>query len=112
MRKLARAAVLLGLGLVLGAPVNPDPASVKTFTNCDAGGSAAQTLTKDRLYVMSVFDEEVFVCFAATGSTCASGGIRVAPGVVKKLAITDDIDSVSCRSAGATGDVTFYISGT
>lgn len=95
------------LALVALAGFTPDPTGLKTFDNCSASGSAAQTLTADRTYLLKVFDEEVFICHAATGSTCASGGMRYGSGFAGKVHITADLKSVSCRSTGATGDADF-----
>lgn len=106
MRKLLRLAPLLGLGLLLMAPTTLMPGGAVTFANCSSGGSAAQSLVTGN-YLMTVFDEEVFVCFAASASTCASGGVRFSPGSMIKFAINAGMQSVSCRSAGSTGDLEF-----
>jgi hypothetical protein len=77
------------------------------FTDCASGGSAAQTLTLNRKYLMRITDADTFVCFAASGSTCASGGEKFPLGTVLPLFIGTDYKSVSCRSADSTGDVIF-----
>lgn len=107
MRKLA-----LVLALIAGAAaaqIALYPGNRKEFTNCSATGSVAQTLTANRNYLMRVTDEDTFVCFAASGSTCSSGGERFPVNFGMRIHITSDLASVSCRSvsAGATGDVIF-----
>ncbi len=77
-------------------------ATVFDFANCTAGGSAAQSLTAGT-YMLTVLTEPVTICYAAT---CAAGG-RTLPAnsiVTIKVAATT---SVSCRSAGSTGDLEY-----
>lgn len=77
------------------------------FTDCASGGSAAQTLTTPRQYLLRVTDADVFLCFAESGSTCATGGEKFPSGTVILLNVTSDKASVSCRSSASTGDVIF-----
>lgn len=104
--RLFRIVALLGLGLALSG-FTPLSSGAVDFANCSASGSSAQTLVRGRIYVMQVFDEETWVCFAASSSTCASGGRRFPAGFAAKVTVNGDMLSSSCRSAGATGDVEF-----
>lgn len=105
MRKLGLlGVVLLALGASAGIQLNQTV--VKTFTNCEAGGSAAQTLTGGD-YLMTVHDESTWVCLADSASTCASLGTKFPPGFAMVITINNAGQSVSCRSAGVTGDVEF-----
>ncbi len=99
--------LLLLAGAALAAPLTLDPSVRYEFTDCASGGSAAQSLTAGRKYLMRVTDESVFVCLAATGSTCSSGGEKFPAGTVVLINVTDSLKSVSCRSANSTGDVIF-----
>ncbi len=105
MRKL-----LLLVGLVSFSAVASglalDTAIRKEFTNCESGGSAAQTLAVGN-YLFRVTDKDVFVCLAASASTCASGGEKFPMGTVIRLTIGADQVSVSCRSSDSTGDAIF-----
>ena len=92
--------------LWLAAPINPDPATIKTFTNCEAGGSAAQTLAGGA-HLMTVTGEDTYVCVTDSASTCASGGFIVPTGSAIHITFGNSSHSVSCRSAGATGDLQF-----
>lgn len=108
MRKLAR---LLPLCLLAAASMGAGGISLDTgiraeFTDCASGGSSATTLTAGD-YLLRITDESVFLCFAASGSTCASGGEKFPAGTVMKLTIGADQRSVSCRSAASGGDAIF-----
>lgn len=111
MRKLWHVLALVGLGLLLAAPVTLDDDNRVTLANCAAGGSGASALPAGRTYLLAIFDEETFVCFASSASTCAAGGIRLTPGTVLRITTNGDQASVSCRSAGATGDAEFTPAG-
>src|SRR5262245_7016272 len=93
--------------LTLAGPITLDPSVRKEFSNCSSGGSAAQTLTADRRYLMRITDEDVYLCFASSGSTCSSGGERFPMNTVVLMYITSDLKSVSCRSTNSTGDAIF-----
>lgn len=108
MRNLALTVALLTTAAIAGGiPVNGTP---KNFDDCASGGSAAQTLTS-RTYLLRVFDETTWLCFAASGSTCASGGDRYPAGTVILVTLAPDQVSVSCRSTGSTGDATLTPAG-
>ena len=79
--------------------------SVVDFSNCATGGSAAQSIS-DGSYLMVVFDEETTLCWAAT---CASGGRRLPLpfAMLMDFKSASGSQQLSCRSAGATGDVHF-----
>ena len=94
------------VGFAAMAGIQLDQAVVKTFTNCEAGGSAAQTLIGGQ-YVMTIHDEATWVCLADSASTCATLGSKFAAGFGMVITINNSGQSVSCRSAGATGDVEF-----
>lgn len=106
MRKLWPLALLLA-GVAMAGPVTIYPGNRYEFTDCASGGSAAQSLTKDRSYLMRVTGEDTFVCFAASSSTCASGGEKFGAPFGMLIFITTDTRSVSCRSPSSTGDVIF-----
>lgn len=108
MRKLKLLALLtlLALPALARGAINLALGTRFEFTDCAAGGSAAQTLALGQ-YLFRVTDEAVFVCFAAAGSTCAAGGEKFPGGMAMLLNVTGDKVSVSCRSAGATGDAIF-----
>lgn len=105
MRKAIALALLVASVAV--AQVALYPGFGKDFTNCESGGSAAQTLSPGFNYVMRVLDESTYVCFASSGSTCASGGERFSANFAMRIHITSDHKSISCRSSGGTGDVLF-----
>lgn len=106
MRKLGLTLVLLPLlALAGGLPLDT---TVRTeFTDCASGGSSAQALVRDAQYLMRITDADTFVCFAATGSTCATGGEKFPSGTVVLLTITGSQVSASCRSSASTGDAIF-----
>lgn len=105
MRKLALLLLLPALALA-GGGINLALGTRFEFTDCAAAGSAAQTLAQGQ-YLFRVTDEATFVCFAQAGSTCLSGGEKFPAGLAMLINITGDKTSVSCRSAGAAGDVIF-----
>lgn len=108
MRQFARAALLfLAVALpALAGGINLLTSTRAEFTDCASGGSVAQTLTAGQ-YLMRVTDADTFLCFAASGSTCASGGEKFPVGTVVLLTLTTGQVSVSCRSSASTGDVIF-----
>lgn len=106
MRKLWPLALLLA-GVALAGPVTIYPGNRQELTDCSASGSSAVTLTASRSYLMRVTGEDTFVCFASSGSTCASGGEKFGAPFAMLIFITTDTKSVSCRSGNATGDVIF-----
>lgn len=108
MRKTLAFVTALALCLLAPPPVEAatgitiQPNVRYEFTDCAAGGSAAQTVTAGT-YVFRVTDSDVFVCYAAT---CAAGGEKWPLGTVILINVNAD-QSVSCRSAGSTGDAIF-----
>lgn len=74
------------------------------FTDCASGGSAAQTVTAGT-YLLRVTDSDAFICFAASGATCASGGEKFPMGTVMLLEVKAGLPSLACRSSGSSGDV-------
>jgi ABC-type phosphate/phosphonate transport system substrate-binding protein len=100
---------LLGLLLWAGdalAALNFDQSDVKTLSNCATDGAtpAAVTLTANKKYLMTVTGEDTTVCFAAT---CSTGGSIFPASTVIEVGIGNATTSVTCRSAGAAGDVEF-----
>lgn len=78
------------------------------LTDCISTGSTpALTLVRGTSYLMRVTDADTFICWAASGSTCGSGGEKFPTGTVLLFTATGDKVSVSCRSASSTGDVIF-----
>lgn len=108
--------VILALffGLALGAlaayasqPIQFVPGVTYDFANCATDGGAAQTLHSGP-YVMTVTDEDVWLCWAAT---CPQGsGRRFPVGTVMLVGfgLGSGADTqLSCNSTGATGDLGF-----
>jgi hypothetical protein len=106
MRKLGLALLLFPM-LALAAGLALDTNVRTEFTDCASGGSSAGVLVRDTQYLMRVTDADVFVCFAASGSTCAAGGEKFPAGTVVLVTITGNQVSASCRSSASTGDVIF-----
>jgi hypothetical protein len=104
MRKLGLLLALLAG--VASAQIALDQTTTKTFTDCASGGSAAQTLTEGT-YLMTVTDENVWMCQAASASTCATVGTKFGAPFAMLYAVPRGGLSISCRSAGATGDLQF-----
>ncbi len=104
-----RLALLLGLTLsvvAFGGIVLYPNATAYDFTDCAAGGSAAQTVLPGT-YLFAAMTEDVWICYA---STCATAGRKLPAGVVFMLSVVLQPGSpagqlVSCRSTGATGDI-------
>jgi hypothetical protein len=99
------------LGLVIAAAlsaggINLDQSGVKTLTDCAANGATpvAVTLAANKEYLMTVTGEDTTVCLAAT---CSSGGSLFPNNTVIRISVGNAAQSVTCRSAGATGDVQF-----
>src|SRR4051794_12978612 len=93
-------AVLLAASTAIGAGITLIVATRFEFTDCAAGGSAAQTVTGGS-YLFRVTGEDTWLCYAAT---CASGGEKFSAGTLMQLVIAGASQSISCRSVGATGD--------
>lgn len=106
MRKLWPLALLVA-GVAIAGPVTIYPANRQEITNCSSSGSSAVTLTADRSYLMRVAGEDTYVCFASSGSTCATGGELFGAPLAMLIYITTDLKSVSCRSGAGGGDVVF-----
>jgi hypothetical protein len=106
MRKLALVAFLFAAA-ALARGLALDTTRRTEFTDCASGGSTAQALVRDTEYLLRVTDADTFICLAATGSTCATGGERFPAGTVVLLSITGDQVSASCRSSSSTGDAIF-----
>lgn len=97
--------LVLAAGAALAAMGGLPPLALKTsetvtFTNCAAGGSSSSA-TKALTYLVRTFDEDVFICYAAT---CAAGGERFTKDTILLLRF-ENATTLSCRSAGATGDI-------
>lgn len=103
--------LLLILPLLLLAPATHaesnslavDTADIHTKT-CPADGTTAPsvTLTTGRsTWFVTVQSETVFLCQA---TTCPSGGVPLVVGTQLKMQLSG---TVSCRSAGGTGVLTF-----
>ncbi len=90
---LATAALAGGLVLQVGVRFE--------FTDCAAGGSAAQTVTEGQ-YLMRVTDSDAFLCY---GATCAAGGEKFPAGAMLLLSVGAGGQQMSCRSASSLGDV-------
>lgn len=107
MRKLALVAFVLFAAAVSAAGLSLSTGVRTEFTDCASGGSSAQVLVRDTNYLLRVTDADVWICMAASGSTCATGGERFPAGTVILLNITGDQVSASCRSSASTGDAIF-----
>jgi hypothetical protein len=107
MRKLALLGTLLLASLTWADRGIPLQVGARTeLTDCASGGSSASALVKGD-YLLRILDADTTLCFAASGSTCASGGDRFPVGTVMVLNVTNDMLSVSCRSSSSTGDALF-----
>lgn len=99
---------LLALSALAASAINYDRSTSYTtqytFTNCAAGGSAAQTIIKGK-YLVTALEDTGFLCQAKTGSTCASGG-KPLPINTRTIVDVGESLSMSCRSASATADIT------
>jgi len=104
MRKLALLLLLPALALADAISLALDTRF--EFVDCPAAGSAAQTV-KTGTYLFRITDETTFVCFAASGSTCGTGGEKFPAGMAMIFNVTNDKVSVSCRSPAGAGDVIF-----
>lgn len=101
--------------VVLSTCIAPSAALAQTLdtsarlelTDCASGGSSAGSLTAGESYLLRVTDSDVFICFAASGSTCASGGEKFPLGTLMRFTANGNHVSVSCRSTASTGDVIF-----
>ena len=98
---LLAAAALAGPGIPLNTAVRTE------LTDCAAGGSSASALVANTTYLLRITDADTFLCFAASGSTCASGGEKFPMGTVILFTPNGSSVSVSCRSAASTGDAIF-----
>lgn len=109
MRTFARLLLALAIALLpaLALAQALDTGTRAELTDCASGGSSAASLTVNKTYLLRVTDSDVFICFAASGSTCASGGEKFPMGTLMRLNINGNQVSVSCRSGGSTGDVIF-----
>lgn len=79
-------------------------ATTTDFANCGAGGSASNTIAAGT-WQLGVFDETVWICYAAT---CAAGGRRVPASTVLVVKVPS-LTTISCRSTGATGDLEYTL---
>lgn len=104
MRKLGLLALLVACAAA--AQIQLNQAVIKTFTDCAAGGSAAQTLDQGT-YLMTVTTEDLWMCQAESGSTCVSGGTKFGAPFAMLFEVPRSGLSVSCRSTGSTGDLQF-----
>lgn len=98
--------LLLAFFLALASPAGATGISLDTskryeFTDCAAGGSVSQTVAEG-VYLTRFITEDIWVCYAAT---CAAGGEKFGAGTVMMLSVGRGGQLMSCRSAGATGDL-------
>ena len=104
---LALFALLLAAGALAGPGIPLNPAVRTELTDCASGGSAASTLVSNTTYLLRITDADTFLCFAASGSTCAAGGEKFPMGTVILFTPNGNSISVSCRSSSSTGDAIF-----
>ena len=97
--------VLVVAGMALAGGIALDTSTRFEFTDCAAGGSAAQTVTGGYTYLLRVTDSDVSLCIAESGATCAAGGEKFPMGTVLLLTVPGASKSMACRSAGSAGDV-------
>lgn len=97
---------LVVAALAAAGPIQLDQATTKTFTDCSASGSAAQTITQGT-YLMTVTTEDVWLCLADSSSTCSSGGTKFPAPFAMQFSVGSGGISASCRSGSATGDIQF-----
>ncbi len=77
-------------------------ATLFDYTNCSSGGSANQSITAGT-YMLVVLDEATTVCYA---STCAANGRTLPVSSILVIKFPSNT-TVSCRSAGSTGDLQY-----
>lgn len=105
MRAIALALTLLLPAAVAAGPLGLDFSVQFTFTDCASGGSASQNVTGGTVYLVTVTDSDVFLCYAGT---CAAGGMKLPSGSAYTLTVpgvTTQTTTMSCRSAASTGDI-------
>lgn len=101
MRKAWLLALFLPVAaLSAGLTINPDVQV--SLTNCAADGSTTATVKRGE-YLVTTAGEDLWFCYAAT---CAASGVYLPSGAAVVISIKSDT-SVSCRSAGATGDLQY-----
>ena len=103
MRNVLLLVTLLAASVAFAVGIAIDVTTRFEFTDCAAGGSAAQTLTENQ-YLFRVTDTDVWVCWAAT---CASGGERFPAGFAAVISVGRGGSQLSCRSSASTGDAIF-----
>lgn len=102
---------ILGASLALAAGVKLNPNVRVEFANCPADGGSAQTdagvfqTISAGTYVFRVTGEDTRVCWATTCTTATSGELW--PNGTVMLQTFEASQSLSCYSAGATGDAVF-----
>jgi hypothetical protein len=105
MRKLALALVLgLAGGALAGGLSFGSLTPSLSFASCPAIGSDGGTLLEGS-YLMSVTGEDVALCSAWT--PCRTGGTTFPQGSLVVLTVGRGGQNYSCRSAGASGNVSF-----
>jgi len=106
MKRLLLLAVVLAAGVAMAVGFTLTATTDTTFTDCSSGGSSAQTLSASGSYwVRTSSAEGLFMCMAASSSTCASNGTFLPPGSSVLINFSSSQLSISCRSASSTGDL-------
>jgi hypothetical protein len=82
------------------------------LTNCDVSGTITTNIA-DGTYLMSFKDEVLWVCTGDAG--CSNGGHFYSPGLTMRQDFRGapgiGLTPISCRSAGATGDIALTLMG-
>jgi hypothetical protein len=110
MRKLFALAALLACSIAAAAGGVLLNGAAVTISNCAAGGSGAQSLTEG-VYLLTVTTDITFLCSAASGATCASGGTMFPAPWGMLYAVPRGGLSVACRSASSSGNISFTPTG-
>ncbi len=77
-------------------------ATTTDFADCAAGGSASNTIAAGT-WMLVVLDEATSFCYAGT---CAAGGRKLPANAILTIKVAGTT-TISCRSAGATGDLQY-----
>ena len=103
MKKTVAVVLLLIASIALAAKGYSLQATRFEIDDCATGGDTAVSPTAG-VYLLRVLDEDTFICIAASGATCASGGDEYPVGTVIPVEFGGTV-SLNCRSGGGLGDV-------
>jgi hypothetical protein len=94
-------AVVVLAGLALAAP-RLAPSVQKTFTNCEAAGSASQSIAAGE-YLVAVKDKDVTLCFNGNCDGGATQTVFFPNGTLMRQDF--NAGNLTCHSSDSTGDL-------